>query len=201
MMTRIAALAAIFTLTTGVSVAAWSQQGQTNRSQIAQANVTDSIAVVGHLALPGAAVTNLRVLDDSTRYLIEVTDGKTHTLNIVDVADATHPRLAQQIRKSADLRNTRLQLAVGDAALFESSPAAAQPTPRTITIVNVANPKNPRTMRRFTDVTSVLPDRSRGLIYLTNPEGLWVLQTSSAADRRALERQFDEMLKSARSGG
>ena len=199
MMTRIATLAAVFTLTAGISVAAWSQR--TNRSQMAHANATDSIAVVGHLALSGAAVTNLQLLDDLTRCLIEVTDGNTHTLNIVDVADATHPRLVRQIRKTTNLRDARLQVAVGDAALFESSPAVAQPMPRTITIVNVADPENPKTMRRFTDVTSVLPDRSRGLIYLTNPDGLWILQTSSAADRRALERQFDEMLKSTRSGG
>jgi len=40
-----------------------------------------------------------------------------------------------------------------------------------ITIVNLTDSKDPKTVRQFADVTSVLPDRARGLIYLTNPQG------------------------------
>lgn len=183
---------AMFALVIGASVAGWSRSHATG---------TDSIEVIGHLVLPGAAVTNLRVLDDSTRHMIEVTDGTNQTLNLVDVTDAARPRLVQQIRKPAHLRNARLQLAVGDSALFESSQPDPKAASRTITIVNLADPENPKTLRRFADVTSVLPDRSRGLIYVTNPEGLWVLQAFSTTDRRALEKQFDEVLRSAQSGG
>jgi hypothetical protein len=49
-------------------------------------------------------------------------------------------------------------------------------------------------------VTAVWNDRERELIYLSNADGLWVLQVYSAADKRA-EEQFDEMLRGALTGG
>ena len=55
-------------------------------------------------------------------------------------------------------------------------------------------------MRQFANVSSIEEDRARTLIYLANPDGLWVLQTYSLADHRALEKQFDEMVRSAQSG-
>ena len=36
--------------------------------------------------------------------------------------------------------------------------------------------------RQFSGVTSMLKDTSRGLVYLANAEGLWVLRLDPAAD-------------------
>jgi hypothetical protein len=145
--------------------------------------------------------SNIRTTEDQTRPLVEVTDSTTQTLNLVDLSDPNHPKVVQRIQKPTQMEDARLQVEVGDTALFDSQKPAAQSDPRTITIVNFADPKDPKTVRRFADVTSVLADHERGLIYLANPEGLWVLQPHSTADGAAQEKQFEEVLKSAQSGG
>jgi hypothetical protein len=42
--------------------------------------------------------------------------------------------------------------------------------------VNTTDPANPQTIQTFSGVTSVVADNARGLIYLSNGDGLWVVQ-------------------------
>ena len=154
--------------------------------------------MVGHLALPGALVSNIRTAEDQTRPLLEVTDKKNHLINLVDVSDASQPKIVQQMQKPAALENSRLELEVGNAALFAETPdAASRPAPRSISIVSFADSEHPKAVRRFTNVTALTADHARGLIYLANPEGLWILQTHSLADRLAEQKEYDEMLRNA----
>lgn len=46
----------------------------------------------------------------------------------------------------------------------------------TVRILDLSDPRNPKTLETFTKVTSLLPDGGHGLIYLTNNEGLWILR-------------------------
>jgi hypothetical protein len=48
----------------------------------------------------------------------------------------------------------------------------------TVRVLDLSDPKNPKTLETFNKVTSILPDGGRGLIYLTNNEGLWILRYS-----------------------
>jgi len=45
-----------------------------------------------------------------------------------------------------------------------------------VRILDLSDPKNPRTLQTFQGVTSILADDTRKLIYITNGEGLWVLR-------------------------
>ena len=45
-----------------------------------------------------------------------------------------------------------------------------------MTILNMTDPANPQQIQTFADVTSIVADNARGLIYLSNGEGLWVVQ-------------------------
>jgi hypothetical protein len=40
----------------------------------------------------------------------------------------------------------------------------------------MTDPTNPQPIQTFADVTSFVADNARGLIYLSNGEGLWVVQ-------------------------
>jgi hypothetical protein len=134
--------------------------------------------------------------------MLEVTDNTTHSLNLVDVSNPTNPRIVQTIHKPAELKNSRLEVEIGHSALFaETQGTSVRPAPRTITLVSLADPANPKTVRQFPNVSSTVVDRARELIYIANPDGLWILQPHSAADRATQEKQFDEMLRSAQSGG
>ena len=60
-----------------------------------------------------------------------------------------------------------------------ASSTASSPT-RSVGLLDVNDPENPRTLRTFDGVSSVLFDTGRNLIYLTNAEGLWILSLNIA---------------------
>jgi hypothetical protein len=42
--------------------------------------------------------------------------------------------------------------------------------------MDMSDPKNPRTVKTFSGVMSIYSEDGRQLIYLTNDEGLWIVQ-------------------------
>ena len=160
------------------------------------------IYLVGHLPLPETTVSYISATSDSSRHLLQLTDGAQRTLTVVDVTVPEQPKLVEHAQLPADLANSALQTRIGDTALFAAtdSPSSDRRDSRSITLVDFANPSNPKTVQKFENVTAVWMDSHRELIYLANSEGLWILQVYSAADKRA-EEQFDEMFRGSFSGG
>jgi hypothetical protein len=56
-------------------------------------------------------------------------------------------------------------------------------------VVDFADPVHPATVRKFNDVSALRTDEGRGLIYLVDKDGLWILQEKSAADKE-LEQEY-----------
>jgi hypothetical protein len=42
-------------------------------------------------------------------------------------------------------------------------------------LLDLSDPKNPKVIKTFTGVTSMLPDDARRLLFIVNNEGLWVV--------------------------
>jgi hypothetical protein len=51
----------------------------------------------------------------------------------------------------------------------------------TVRVLDLSDPRNPKTLETFNKVTSLLPDAHHGLIYLTNNDGLWILRYNRPA--------------------
>jgi hypothetical protein len=67
--------------------------------------------------------------------------------------------------------------AIADAP--QKTPATLTSSSRateTVRVLDLSDPRNPKTLETFNKVTSLLPDGGHGLLYLTNNEGLWVLR-------------------------
>lgn len=47
--------------------------------------------------------------------------------------------------------------------------------PLSVKVLDVSDPSHPRTVETFTGVTSIVTDDARGLVYVANREGIWVL--------------------------
>ena len=160
------------------------------------------IYLIGHLPLPETTVSGIAAASDPNRQLLQLTDAIHGTLTVVNVAEPSQPKLLGQSKLPRELAHANVQVRMGDAALLTvsqtDSPVHADP--QSLTLVSFADPSNPKTVQTFEAVTAVWSDRERELIYLSNADGLWVLQVYSAADKRA-EEQFDEMLRGARTGG
>lgn len=160
------------------------------------------IYLIGHLPLLETTVSRITAASDPSRQVLQLTDSVHGTLTVVDVAQPARPKLLGQSKLPGELAHANVQVRMGDSALLtvseNDSPAHADP--QSLTLVSFADPSNPKTLQTFEGVTAVWSDRDRELVYLSNADGLWVLEVYSAADKRA-EEQFDEMIRSAQTGG
>jgi hypothetical protein len=159
------------------------------------------IYLIGHLPLPETTVNRITAASDPTRQLLQLTDSVHGTLTEVDVAQPARPKLLGQSKLPGELAHANVQIRMGDAALLTvSDNDSTHADPQSLTLVSFADPSNPKTLQTFEGVTAVWSDRERELVYLSNADGLWILEVYSAADKRA-EEQFDEMLRGSMSGG
>jgi hypothetical protein len=153
------------------------------KNKKALADPKDQIEVVGHIPLTGGAVNRfISTQHYSSHYLYaEHPDGK---LTLIDVTNSSQPAVLADVAYAPDGGYGSLSAVVGTVALVSSQPAAAAvaTAPRTIKIMDLSDPKNPKVAREFAGVTAVAKDGGRGLIFLANPEGVWILRQHFAED-------------------
>jgi hypothetical protein len=51
----------------------------------------------------------------------------------------------------------------------------------TVRVLDLSDPRNPKTLETFNKVTSLLPDSAHSLLFVTNNEGLWILRYNHPA--------------------
>jgi hypothetical protein len=148
----------------------------------------DKIEVIGHIAFDGTGVNQVTTGEHWRKnYLYLNSVGK---ITVVDVTNGGRPSITSEYRYS--LLAAQVQVVVGNSALL----ADAQPAPHvpsSISILSFANPADPKIVRQFTNVTGLLIDSRRGLIYVVNNEGLWILRENPGRDLE-LEKQYDHDL-------
>jgi hypothetical protein len=139
------------------------------------------VAVIAHLALPGAPASQMLLQErDGKQYLYAVRNsGKGYT--IVEVTNPSQPALVKRVAWPDGASAGRFQTVGGTLGLAEGSPRdfnamRPEPTAESLELVDLSDPANPRTIKSFSGVTSVLTDDARNLIYITNGEGLWILK-------------------------
>jgi hypothetical protein len=101
---------------------------------------------------------------------------------VVDVSKPDKPSLLKRTAESNQSTSGNLEMVSPAVAIAE----APEKTPTTLTssshatetvrVLDLSDPRNPKTLETFNKVTSLLPDGGHGLIYLTNNEGLWILR-------------------------
>jgi len=138
-------------------------------------------SVIAHLPLPQATGGQMFLQKDQGKTYLYVQQASKQGFMIVDVSKPEFPNL---LKRSAELSKAmagNLEMVTSDLAIAsapEKKPAtlasSAHPA-QTIRVLDLSDPRNPRTLEEFTGVTSVLPDPEHSLIFLTNNEGLWVL--------------------------
>jgi hypothetical protein len=150
----------------------------------------DSIDVIGHLDLTNKSVTRLATSEHWRREFLELQDPTHRMLTLVDVTDVAHPAVVKQLHLPRGAANSNLAAMVGDVGLLAGTSAPpAIPQTSFVSVVSFTDPNHPATVRKFNDVTAFRMDEGRGLIYLVNQKGLWILREKPAPDR-ALERAY-----------
>jgi hypothetical protein len=157
-------------------------------SEHPEAKPTDVPAtVIGHLALPQATGSQMLLQKENAKQYLYIQQAAKQGFMIVDVSKPEKPSLLKRTAESNQSTSGNLQMVSPDVAIAE----APERTPTTLTsnshptetvrVLDLSDPRNPKTLETFTKVSSLLPDGGHGLIYLTNDEGLWILRYNRPA--------------------
>lgn len=136
-------------------------------------------AVIAHLPMPGAAATQLILAERGPKHYLYIEQSSKQGFAVVDVTTPNQPNvLKREAWPNQAPTGTWQMIGQGLALAQTSNEERPEPDSRTgtVTLLDLSDPANPRTLQTFSGVTSTLADGARGLVYLTNAEGLWILR-------------------------
>ena len=143
----------------------------------------DSIEVVGHIAVTGGPVTRFFTTQHYSSYYLYAEHESGQALTLIDVTKSDRPRLLADVPGALPGASGNLAVVAGTAALVTSAPATpALPANQTIRIMDFSDPLHPRVTREFAGVTATTRDDRRGLIFVANSDGVWILRQHLAED-------------------
>ncbi len=153
----------------------------------------DEIEVVGHIPLTGGPVSRFLATQHYSSYYVYAEHGPGHGATLIDVTKSNQPAVLGDVAYAPNSGSDSLSVVVGTAALVSSEPAAptAAQSPQTIRIMDFSDPKNPKVAREFTGVTAMTKDAGRGLIFVANADGIWILRQHFAEDP-AVQKAYED---------
>jgi hypothetical protein len=142
----------------------------------------EQIKILGHLPLNGMHVNQMFTQRRGDKVYLFLHRPTKDAFAVVDVTNPNKPSLVSRDvlqEKSGE----QVQTAPGSALAIAVTPenggqAGAAPVnlpTETVQLVDMSDPKNAKSLKKFTGVTSVYSDDGRKLVYLVNGEGLWVI--------------------------
>ena len=150
----------------------------------------DAIEVVGHIPPTGETVARFLTTQHYSSYYLYVEHQGGKNVTLIDVSQTTQPLVLADIPSAPSGGSASLFAVAGTAALISEQTATAPPVnPQTIRIMDFSDPKQPKVAREFAGVTAMSRDDRRGLIFLANPEGIWILHQDFAEDPE-VEREY-----------
>jgi len=138
--------------------------------------------VIAHLPLPQATGSQMLLQRENAKQYLYVQQAGKQGFMIVDVTKPEKPSLLKRTAESNQATSGNLEMVSPDVAIAEAperTPATLTSSNRpteTVRVLDLSDPRNPKTLETFNKVTGILPDGGHSLIYLTNNEGLWILR-------------------------
>lgn len=138
--------------------------------------------VIAHLPLPQATGNQMLLQKDKGKQYLYIQQASRMGFLVVDVSKPESPHLLKRAAQSNQATAGNMEMVSPDVAIAvlpEKNPNtltnSSHPA-QTVRVLDLSDPRNPKTLQQFDAVTSLLPDGNHGLIYLTNNEGLWILK-------------------------
>jgi hypothetical protein len=152
----------------------------------------EHVKVVAHIELPEMHVNGMFVQHRDKKDFLYLHRPTKQAFAVVDVTKPEKPALVERATLSepphahVEVNPTEPLLAISvtpednpagrtASATSGGAPSSLVLPTETVKLLNLTDPKHPKTLKTFTGVTSYLPDDSRRLIYIVNQEGLWVV--------------------------
>jgi hypothetical protein len=144
----------------------------------------DGIDVVGRIALPAGSISGLvPTRHFSSDYVYaEYDNGK--KVIIIDVTNPGQPSVVTDLAYPTNGSPNSVIAVAGTSALaIGKQPSSVAITPsQSVRIMSFADFEHPKVLREFSGVTAIGRDDSRGLIFLADAGGVWILQDHFAED-------------------
>lgn len=138
--------------------------------------------VIAHLPLQEAPGTEMLLQTKGDNHYLYVQKASKQGFTVIDVSKPALPSLVNRSAPSNDATAGKLEMVSPDVGLAEvpdkNSKGVIRSTDNpteTVKILDLSDPGHPKVLQTFTSVSSILQDPGRGLIYLANNEGLWIL--------------------------
>lgn len=144
----------------------------------------DEIQVVGHIPLTDGPVRRFFETQHYSSYYLYAEHEGGGNVTLIDVTKTNQPAVLADVAYAPNSGSgSSLSVVAGTAPLVTSEAATSTAAPpQTIRIMDFSDPRNPKVAREFTGVTATSRDDRRGLIFIANGEGIWILQQHLAAD-------------------
>jgi len=143
--------------------------------------------VIAHLPLPLATGSQMFLQREEGKHYLYVQQASKQGYMVVDVTKPEKPNLLKRTAAPNQATAGNVQMVSPDVAIAQAPEKTSdfffnntEPT-ETVRILDLSDPRNPKTIQEFDGVTSLLPDGGHGLIYVTNNQGLWILRYSRPA--------------------
>jgi hypothetical protein len=141
--------------------------------------------VIAHVPLTGASPQQMFLQQLDRREYLYLQQSSRQGFTVLDVSKPAKPKIVAHVPQQ------NLTVVASGLALTEAHPSGRPSSsgtnenvegahgggsaPRQVRVLDVSDPAHPRTVQNFTGVTSILPDNARGLIYVANGKGIWIL--------------------------
>jgi hypothetical protein len=157
----------------------------------------DEIQVVGHIPLIGGPVTRFQSTQHYSSYYLYAEHDAGKSVTLIDVTKVARPVVLTDVSNAPGGGSESLLVVAGTAALVNSYPGAPSVTasaPQTLKIMDFSDPAHPQVAREFAGVTAIGRSESRGLIFVANGEGIWILQQHLAEDPEMV-KAYDDYIR------
>jgi hypothetical protein len=139
--------------------------------------------VIGHLPLPAGPGNEMVLQKIGDKHYLYIQEAGKQDYMIANVTHPDQPYLVNRPAKGSSAPG-KLEVVGPDLGISEvpdkSSPTARRSVPsaatETVRLMDLRDPTNPRTIQTFEGVTSIVGDAPRGLFFIVNNDGLWVLK-------------------------
>jgi hypothetical protein len=141
--------------------------------------------VIAHLPLSGSPPTQMFLQQEGRKKYLYLQQAGPQGFTVVDVSKPKHPKVLDRVpQQSITMLSSGLAITQKPATATSPDKASALNgegsrgggrAPEQVRVLDVSDPAHPKTVQTFDGVTSILPDDARGLIYVANGDGIWIL--------------------------
>jgi hypothetical protein len=172
-----------------------SAQSKTKKVKPASNESKDAIEVVGHVPLSNGPVRRFFTTQHFSGYYLYAERDSGKGVTLIDVSKVSKPVVLSDMAWDSNGASASLFAVTGTAAVVteEQAETKAAGKPQTIRVMDFSDALHPKVALEFTGVTAIGRDERRGLIFVANAEGIWILRQTLAYDPEWLKEWERQM--------